>query len=80
MRTEALIFQLREAAFKFRGHCGQIAAMLKQPVPFPYFHLLNLMLVINLILLSYAIVQVRASASRCLWRCIQMCCRPASLS
>ena len=38
---ELVLWQYREVAFKFRGHCGQILNLLKQPVPFPYFHLLN---------------------------------------
>jgi len=56
IRQGLLVQQLREAAFGFRGHCGQIVSMLKQPVPFPYFHLLNVMLFINLSFISYAIV------------------------
>ena len=33
---ELVLMQFREVAFKFRGHCGQIINLLKQPVPFPY--------------------------------------------
>jgi hypothetical protein len=54
-RDEIVLAQFREAAFKFRGHCGQIVNLLKQPVPFPYFHLLNVILVAQLLLLSYAL-------------------------
>jgi predicted membrane chloride channel (bestrophin family) len=55
---EIAIMQFREVAFKFRGHCGQILNLLKQPVPFPYFHLLNLIMFTQLSILSYAFVGV----------------------
>ena len=55
MRAELIHEQFREIGFKFRGHCGQIINLLKEPVPFPYFHLLNLMLVIQLALTAYAL-------------------------
>ena len=32
IRDELVLAQFREAAFKFRGHCGQIVNLLKQPV------------------------------------------------
>ena len=32
-----------DIAFAMRGHCSQIVNLLKQPVPWPYFHILNLM-------------------------------------
>lgn len=41
---ELIMWQFREVVFKFRGHCGQIINLLKQPVPFPYFHLLNVIM------------------------------------
>lgn len=43
----------QNCAYDMRGHCSQIYATLRQPVPFAYFHLLNLMVIINLLLLSY---------------------------
>ena len=43
----------QNCAYEMRGHCSQIYATLRQPVPFAYFHLLNLMVIINLLLLSY---------------------------
>jgi predicted membrane chloride channel (bestrophin family) len=55
IRAEHIHSQFREVAFSFRGHCGQIVNLLKQPVPFPYFHLLNIMLLVQLLLLAYAI-------------------------
>eukprot|EP00322_Chrysochromulina_rotalis_P010403 CAMPEP_0115868434 /NCGR_PEP_ID=MMETSP0287-20121206/21294_1 /TAXON_ID=412157 /ORGANISM="Chrysochromulina rotalis, Strain UIO044" /LENGTH=441 /DNA_ID=CAMNT_0003323095 /DNA_START=55 /DNA_END=1380 /DNA_ORIENTATION=+ len=55
MREELLNGQFREVAFKFRGHCGQIINLLKEPVPFPYFHLLNVMLMMQLSITAYAL-------------------------
>jgi len=51
-----LLQNFRELAFAFRGHCGQITNGLAMPVPFPYFHSLTLMLVFDLLLLSYGLV------------------------
>ncbi|KAL1506980.1 hypothetical protein AB1Y20_007844 [Prymnesium parvum] len=56
-KSETLLHQqLQEKAFAFRGHCGQITNLLKQPVPFPYFHVLNLMIVVTLTLVAYMLV------------------------
>ena len=51
IRAEHVHSQFRDVVFSFRGHCGQIVNLLKQPVPFPYFHLLNLMLLVQLVCL-----------------------------
>ncbi|KAL1507731.1 hypothetical protein AB1Y20_007344 [Prymnesium parvum] len=48
---------LEDKALKFRGHTSQIINHLKQPVPFPYFHVLNLMLVVALVTIAYALVK-----------------------
>ena len=40
-------------AYDLRKHCSEIYATLRQPVPFAYFHLLNLMVIVNLLLLAY---------------------------
>jgi len=56
-KSETLMLQqLQEKAFAFRGHCGQITNLLKQPVPFPYFHVLNFMIVITLTIVAYVLV------------------------
>ena len=55
MRDELIHQQFRQVAFEFRGHCGQIINLLKQPVPFPYFHLLSMMLLIQLLMVAYAL-------------------------
>ena len=47
--------QFRDVAFRFRGHCGQIVNLLRQPVPFPYFHVINFMLSVNLVLVAYSL-------------------------
>lgn len=56
LRGELVLSQLRDAAFAFRGRCGQIVNTLKQPVPYPYFHLLNLILFVNLVLFGFSAV------------------------
>jgi len=43
-------------AFALREQCSGIINSLSQPVPFPYFHILSLMLSVNLGLLAYALV------------------------
>jgi len=56
-KSETLMLQqLQEKAFAFRGHCGQITNLLKQPVPFPYFHVLNLMIVVTLTVVAYILL------------------------
>jgi hypothetical protein len=54
MRDELIISQFQQIAFEFRGHCGGIVNLLKQPVPFPYFHLLSFMLLVQLLLMAYS--------------------------
>jgi hypothetical protein len=46
----------RSLAFDFRGHCGQIVNWLNQPVPFPYYQFLTLLLVVDLLMVSYWLV------------------------
>ena len=48
--------RFEETALELRGHCSQINNLVKQPVPWAYFHLLNLMTVIVLSLLSWGFV------------------------
>ena len=36
------------SAFGFRGHASQISNLLAAPVPFPYFHVVKLLLVVTL--------------------------------
>ena len=55
MRDEVILQQFREVAFKFRGHCGQIVNLLSQPIPFPYFHLLHVIMLCQLLLLAYTL-------------------------
>lgn len=46
------------AGFAFRAHCGQTAALMAQPVPYPYFHTLKLLLLLSLMVVGYAQVQL----------------------
>jgi len=58
-QSEVLKMQmLEDKALKFRGHCSQIINQLKQPVPWPYFHILNLILTVALITLAYSLVSL----------------------
>jgi predicted membrane chloride channel (bestrophin family) len=47
---------IQSCAFDIRGHMSQIINGLKQPVPWPYFHLLNLMVLVTLSLVAYGLV------------------------
>ena len=43
-------------ALALRGHCSAVVDLLAQPVPFPYYWTLNLMLAVNLLLIAYAMI------------------------
>jgi hypothetical protein len=51
-RTASLIAAFREQAYAFRGHCGRIVNELEHPVPFPYYHALDVFILINLVVVS----------------------------
>lgn len=42
----------------FCAHCGATMEVLNQPVPFPYFHILKLLLLVALLILSYALIEL----------------------
>jgi len=44
-------------ALALRGNCADVVNMMTQPVPFPYFHTLTLMLSLNLVLCGYAMIE-----------------------
>ena len=48
--------RFERSALDLRGNCSQITNLLKQPVPWAYFHLLNVMTVLVLMLISYGFV------------------------
>lgn len=48
----------RAEGFAFRGHCGQITNWLRNPVPFPYFSFLYMLLLIDLVLVSLGLVSL----------------------
>jgi hypothetical protein len=56
-RVSDLLTNFRQLAFAFRGHCGQISNWLKQPVPFVYFHALTLLLLLDMVLVSYGLAR-----------------------
>jgi len=40
-----------------RGHCAEIVDQMTQPIPFPYYHTLTLMLSLNLLLIAYSMIE-----------------------
>jgi len=40
-----------------RNHCAEIVDQMTQPVPFPYYHTLTLMLSLNLLLIAYSLIE-----------------------
>ena len=46
----------QELAIELRAHCGQLTNLLRQPVPWAYYHLVNLMTVLVLALVGYGFV------------------------
>ena len=55
VRPQDLLQEFRDITFSFRGHCGQITNWLNQPVPWPYYHGLNFVLVIDLLVTAAAV-------------------------
>jgi len=51
------IRELEKYALSLRANGGTISNLLKQPVPFPMFHTLLVMMSVNLLVLSYAIIE-----------------------
>lgn len=60
VRYELRWNEFLEAAMKLRLSCSMIVNLLKQPVPWAYFHLLNLMTFITLLLVSYCLAFVNS--------------------
>eukprot|EP00966_Prymnesium_polylepis_P108856 2519615-Prymnesium_polylepis.1 len=58
MPTAFFIMNFREKAYTMRHHMTNITFMLQMPVPFPYYHVLKLMLLASLLAMSYAICQL----------------------
>jgi len=56
--ADAALGPFQEQALALRGHCAAIRNTLKQPVPFPYYHTLVLMLLVNLLLYAYVLTNV----------------------
>jgi len=50
----------REVAFKFRTESSSTFALLNAPVPFAYFHVLKLLMVLSLLIISYALIDLLA--------------------
>lgn len=55
-----LLERFRKLALALRFHYGQINNGRKLQVPFPYFHLVNMLIVFNLLMIAYAVVPLAA--------------------
>jgi len=51
------IRELEKFALSLRSNGGQISNLLKQPVPFPMYHMLMLMMSVNLLVVAYALIE-----------------------
>ena len=47
-------------ALALRGNCAEIINTIAQPVPFPYYHIVSLMLSVNLIMVAWSVCAVDA--------------------
>lgn len=56
MYKEQVLADFRRCAVELRSHMGAINELQRMQVPFPYFHLINLILLANLVLVSYVTV------------------------
>ena len=56
LETSLIWHEFQEICFDFRGHLSLMLNLMKQPVPWPYFHLLNLMVLLVLSLVGYGLV------------------------
>lgn len=54
----AVFENFEQCVLKFKSCCGSATNLLKMPVPFAYFHVLKLLLMISLALTSYALVEL----------------------
>ena len=59
-----------DVAFKFRAHSSNTFNLLNAPVPFAYFHVMKLLLLLSLLIINYALVellegQVCATLAQC---------------
>ena len=56
VRSVDTLREFRQLALEMRGHCGQITNWLKNPVPFPYYSFLSVVMAACLCLISYGLV------------------------
>ena len=52
IRKENNLAEFRGVAIVLRKHMGAILELQRMQVPFPYFHMINLLLLVNLILVA----------------------------
>ena len=74
----AAIAPFMAQALALRKNCADTVNLLAQPVPFPYFHVINFMLSVNLVLVAYALCFINSIMTVPLFFIIclvlQVCC------
>lgn len=55
--TTVALEPFQAQALTLRGHCAGIVNMMTQPIPFPYFNMLTLMLSLNLLVIAYSMIE-----------------------
>jgi len=50
--------RFESTALEFRRHCSGTLALLRMPVPFAYFHVLKLLLLVSLSIVGYALLEI----------------------
>jgi len=53
----AALAPFQAQALALRGHCAEIVNTMTQPIPFPYYHTLTLMLSLNMLLIAYSMIE-----------------------
>ena len=57
-QLDVIYTDFERAAFSFRSNANAVHSLLAAPVPFPYFHVVKVMLVITLVVIGYAMVDL----------------------
>ena len=62
------------AGARVRKNCAETVSLLAQPVPFPYFHVINFMLSVNLVLVAYSLTFIDSIMTVPLFFIVCLCC------
>jgi hypothetical protein len=58
MAVRAVFGSFCDVAFRFRSHSSATFNLLNAPVPFAYFHVMKLLLLLSLLIISYALIEL----------------------